>query len=253
LPRVLEREPYPADNPGRESSWRPTNPQPAPISTLDAAAVNSVEYPLPVHSRSSPTPCSMPLGTRFSHRPSGLHRPFRDASGKRGKAGTSNAGHNPDLQISRFAPSGFGKLTPDESPSIQGTSPLFPLFRLQLRVLLSFLLIFHCFSFTVAICAPVCRAAPSGFRPAFVQPPAQLPRRNAQESRQAPRFPRAGGRPSEYNQKRPNHRCFRVAALCSTVWPAWKHINRGFFSCRKTRVESCRSRKLKRVSRPRRG
>ena len=116
--------------------------------------MNGVEYRHPVHTRSSPTPDSMRLRKRFPHRSSGFHIPIRRASGKRGKTGTRNTSRDLNLQISRFTPPGFGKLTPEETSSIQNTSAVFPLFLPQLRVLLSFLLIFHCFSFPVALPAP---------------------------------------------------------------------------------------------------
>jgi hypothetical protein len=74
-----------------------------------------------------------------------LHSPFSSPCASRGKLGTSHPTHNLVFQIRSFAQPCFRKLTPYATSSPQTSSPFFPLFLRQLRVLLSFFLIFTAF------------------------------------------------------------------------------------------------------------
>ena len=98
-----------------------------------------------VYSSSLRSACPTHPRTRFSHKSSSLHSLFSLPCASRGKLGTSHPTHNLVFQIRSFAQPRFRKLTPMATSSAQTTSPFFPLFLVQLRVLLSFFLIITAF------------------------------------------------------------------------------------------------------------
>ncbi len=99
-----------------------------------------------VHSSSLPTPCPTRFQTLFSHKSSALHSPFLIPSGNRGKPGSLPLSHAPHFQNPSIPQPRFRKLSHPATASHQSSSPLFPLFLLERRVLLSFLLISYTFS-----------------------------------------------------------------------------------------------------------
>ena len=102
--------------------------------------------PLPVYSPSLPTPCSTRLWTHFSHKSSALHRPFPVSSGNLGKLGSPHPFHTLHFQNSSIPQPQFRKPTHPATSSRQSSSPQFPLFLPERRVLLSFFLISYSFS-----------------------------------------------------------------------------------------------------------
>jgi hypothetical protein len=101
---------------------------------------------LPVHTPSPPAPCPMRLRTRFSHKSSALHRPFLVPSGNLGKLGSHLPSLTPLIQNSSIPQPQFRKLSHPSTPSQQSSSPKYPLFLPERRVLLSISLITYPFS-----------------------------------------------------------------------------------------------------------
>jgi hypothetical protein len=88
------------------------------------------------------SPCPVRRWTRFSHKLSAFHRVFRGICGRRGKQGQCDSREWPVLKKPRIAQTGFRKLDSQPTPYPPISSEAFPLFLGELRVLLSFLLIY---------------------------------------------------------------------------------------------------------------
>jgi hypothetical protein len=142
-----------------------------------------------VHSRSSPNPCPTRLRTHFSHKSIALHSPFCVACGSRGKPVTANPPHNPVFQFPSIPQLRFRKLTHHSTLSLRTTSPEFPLFLPELRVLLSY--------FLSLIRFPITRNALLALHPPLRIPTAAPPR----NPEMRPCFPRTDQRKGAYNQE----------------------------------------------------
>jgi hypothetical protein len=126
-------------------------PKPESISSLLSnlsfpASPSTCENALPVHSPSPPAPCPTRLRTLFSHKSTALHSPFPAPSANSGKPGSHHLFLCLLIQNSSIPQPQFRKLTHPSTPSQQSSSPKYPLFLPERRVLLSISLISYPFS-----------------------------------------------------------------------------------------------------------
>jgi hypothetical protein len=120
---------------------------PSPLRKLIIPALPpTLKKTPPVHTPSPPAPCTKRLWTRFSHKSSALHRPFPSPSGNLGKLGSHLPFLTPLIQNSSIPQPQFRKLSYPSTPSQQSSSPIYPLFLPERRVLLSISLITYSFS-----------------------------------------------------------------------------------------------------------
>ena len=123
-------------------------PKPESVSSLlsSLSSCINLQKASPVHTPSSPAPCPARIRTRFSHKSSALHSPFRIPSVNRGKQGSLAPSPRLLIQNSSIPQPQFRKLTHPSTPSQQSSSPKYPLFLPERRVLLSISLISYPFS-----------------------------------------------------------------------------------------------------------
>jgi hypothetical protein len=98
-----------------------------------------------VEDQSPANPIPQRLGTHYSHKTSALHRLFLTACGRGGKPGSSRATPSTVFQNSSNPQPGFRKSNRCPSSTLTITSEEYPLFRPELRLLLSFLYILYPF------------------------------------------------------------------------------------------------------------
>ena len=115
--------------------------KPGSFSSCENRHVEDVEVPAAVEDRCAGTPCQSQRWMIFSHKGSGLHRGFWLSCGMRGKHGQGEWKLKPDFQNSSIAQPGFRKQVQELNSVGSVVSDGFPLFRTQLRGLLSFSII----------------------------------------------------------------------------------------------------------------
>jgi hypothetical protein len=111
------------------------------FSSLFNGLVEDVEVWVAVEDRAAGTPSQSRRWAIFSHKGSGLHRGFWLSCGMRGKHGQGEWKLKPDFQNSSIAQPGFRKQVQELNSVGSVVSDGFPLFRTQLRGLLSFSII----------------------------------------------------------------------------------------------------------------
>jgi len=168
------------------------------------------------------SPCGLdpPLHTSAT----ALHMQFQCACGSRGKPGSALASALPLFQNRRIAQPGFRKLRNSSTVTFTDTLRSFPLFLVELRVLLSFSLILHPFITTRrALCAHLKhRKPPASSRQRTAAGSTERQERNILIfQRTVPVFHAQLIRGMNTIEERKYSR-FRQALSCCRVWPVRK-------------------------------
>ena len=233
----------------RSQSWESTGSLSEPASsTHDTARAIS---PVSVHSLSSATRCHTHLLTCFSHKPFALHSPFCASCGSRGNRGLLNTSIHPVFQLPSIPQPRFRKLTRLPTLSLPAFSATFPLFLPERRVLLSYFFISYTFSsYPVALHKSIFKP---NHHPA-PNPPKVSPASPNQPSlgiqRNTPLF-HAQSRAKVNTIKRKKREQFPSGGYLLYSVASAESALIGFFGSRNTRVNSCRTWKMKKLrSRP---